>query len=242
MPVSPDEAKRLRAPVSGDGIEANPLGAPRVSGYSHLEVGSCHVARRQASGFAGHQVRPISAAASRFRSSSRRSFPCGSRRRRRDLNGCMEIKLDGYRMAARIDNGDAQLLTKTGLDWTAKYPSVIAALSNLPTSTASSAASNHGGGISSCQRRRGAARGRSVAGDRADRTKHEVRILQVIEIEHMRHGGVENGNLIVTRRQLEKRSIPHKAIAPGLRALEALGFIEITQRGAAGNRRSRSNS
>jgi bifunctional non-homologous end joining protein LigD len=30
-----------------------------------------------------------------------------------------EIKLDGYRMAARIDNGRAQLLTRTGLDWTA---------------------------------------------------------------------------------------------------------------------------
>ena len=62
----------------------------------------------------------------------------------------------------------------------------------------------------------------------------EVRILQVIEIEHMRHGGVENGRLIVTRRQLEKRGIPLKAIAPGLRALVVLGFIEITQRGAAG--------
>jgi hypothetical protein len=62
----------------------------------------------------------------------------------------------------------------------------------------------------------------------------EARILAVIEIEHMRHGGVENGRLIVTRRQFEKRGIPHKAIAPGLRALVALGFIEITQRGAAG--------
>jgi hypothetical protein len=60
----------------------------------------------------------------------------------------------------------------------------------------------------------------------------EVRILQVIEIEHMRHGGVENGNLIATRRQLEKRGIPIKVIAPGLRALEVLGFIEITQRAA----------
>jgi ATP-dependent DNA ligase len=36
-------------------------------------------------------------------------------------------------MAARIDNGHAQLLTRTGVDWTAKYPSVIAALSNLKT-------------------------------------------------------------------------------------------------------------
>ena len=39
-----------------------------------------------------------------------------------------EIKLDGYRMAARIDNGRVQLLTRTGLDWTAKYPGAIAAL------------------------------------------------------------------------------------------------------------------
>jgi ATP-dependent DNA ligase len=41
-----------------------------------------------------------------------------------------EIKLDGYRMAARIDNGEAQLLTRAGLDWTGKYPSIIAALAN----------------------------------------------------------------------------------------------------------------
>jgi ATP-dependent DNA ligase len=42
-----------------------------------------------------------------------------------------EIKLDGFRMAARIDNGRVQLLTRTGLDWTAKYPGVIAALETL---------------------------------------------------------------------------------------------------------------
>ena len=47
-----------------------------------------------------------------------------------------EIKLDGYRMAARIDNGRVQLLTRTGLDWTSKYPSVIAALSNMNVKTA----------------------------------------------------------------------------------------------------------
>jgi ATP-dependent DNA ligase len=34
-------------------------------------------------------------------------------------------------MAARIDHGRAQLLTRTGLDWTEKYPSAIAALANL---------------------------------------------------------------------------------------------------------------
>jgi ATP-dependent DNA ligase len=47
-----------------------------------------------------------------------------------------EIKLDGYRMAARIDSGRVQLLTRTGLDWTGKYPSGVAALANLNVKTA----------------------------------------------------------------------------------------------------------
>ena len=47
-----------------------------------------------------------------------------------------EIKLDGYRMAARIENGRVQLLTRTGLDWTGKYPSAVAALANLNVNTA----------------------------------------------------------------------------------------------------------
>jgi DNA ligase D-like protein (predicted ligase) len=47
-----------------------------------------------------------------------------------------EIKLDGFRMAARIDNGRVQLLTRTGLDWTGKYPSAVAALGSLNVKTA----------------------------------------------------------------------------------------------------------
>ena len=47
-----------------------------------------------------------------------------------------EIKLDGYRIAARIDNGRAQLLTRAGLDWTSKYPSIIEALAKLNVKTA----------------------------------------------------------------------------------------------------------
>jgi hypothetical protein len=39
-------------------------------------------------------------------------------------------------MAARFDHGRAQLLTRTGLDWTDKYPSVIAALANVKAKTA----------------------------------------------------------------------------------------------------------
>ena len=61
----------------------------------------------------------------------------------------------------------------------------------------------------------------------------ERTVLSVIEIEHMRHGGVENGRLIITRRQFEKRGMHKDAIASSIRALEALGFIDI-ERGAAG--------
>src|SRR5271165_1480416 len=47
-----------------------------------------------------------------------------------------EIKLDGFRMAARIERGRVQLLTRTGLDWTDKYPNVIAALAKVRANTA----------------------------------------------------------------------------------------------------------
>jgi hypothetical protein len=35
-----------------------------------------------------------------------------------------EIKYDGYRMHARLDRGAVKLLTRTGLDWTHKYPAI----------------------------------------------------------------------------------------------------------------------
>jgi ATP-dependent DNA ligase len=47
-----------------------------------------------------------------------------------------EIKYDGYRMHARLDHGRVSLLTRTGLDWTHKYPSIAAALSGLPAQRA----------------------------------------------------------------------------------------------------------
>jgi DNA ligase D-like protein (predicted ligase) len=47
-----------------------------------------------------------------------------------------EVKFDGYRMAARIEKGSVGLLTRSGLDWTAKYPATAAALVNLKVGTA----------------------------------------------------------------------------------------------------------
>jgi bifunctional non-homologous end joining protein LigD len=39
-----------------------------------------------------------------------------------------EIKFDGYRMHARLDRGAVRLLTRTGLDWTHKYPAIADAV------------------------------------------------------------------------------------------------------------------
>jgi bifunctional non-homologous end joining protein LigD len=47
-----------------------------------------------------------------------------------------EVKFDGYRIAARVDRGKVYLLTRSGLDWTAKYPATAAALAKLPVQTA----------------------------------------------------------------------------------------------------------
>lgn len=43
-----------------------------------------------------------------------------------------EIKFDGYRILARIDDGDVRLLTRNGHDWTTKLPRQAAALKQLP--------------------------------------------------------------------------------------------------------------
>jgi len=43
-----------------------------------------------------------------------------------------EIKYDGFRMHARLDHGEVRLLTRNGLDWTAKYPQIARAVAALP--------------------------------------------------------------------------------------------------------------
>jgi bifunctional non-homologous end joining protein LigD len=43
-----------------------------------------------------------------------------------------EIKYDGYRLLAHIDGGKVRLVTRNGLDWTAKFPTLARALAELP--------------------------------------------------------------------------------------------------------------
>jgi hypothetical protein len=61
------------------------------------------------------------------------------------------------------------------------------------------------------------------------------RVLDRIEIEHAHHGGKENGQLAVTYDQFQEYGIDRHAIAPAMREAVALGFLEITEPGRAGN-------
>jgi hypothetical protein len=60
------------------------------------------------------------------------------------------------------------------------------------------------------------------------------RTLDRIELEHLEHGGAENGKLPVTYRQLEEWGVRRHTVASAIRELEALGLIRITRRGYSG--------
>src|SRR5215212_2079769 len=66
------------------------------------------------------------------------------------------------------------------------------------------------------------------------------RVLDRLEIEMAAHGGTDNGRLPCTFNDFEKCGIDRHAISPAIREAEALGFIEITVRGCAGNAEWRS--
>ncbi len=61
------------------------------------------------------------------------------------------------------------------------------------------------------------------------------RLLARLEIELAHHGGRDNGRLPVTFDDFEKYGIDRHAVALAMREVEALGFIEVTERGRAGN-------
>jgi hypothetical protein len=57
------------------------------------------------------------------------------------------------------------------------------------------------------------------------------RVMDRISIELAQHGGNDNGKLPVTYEHFVEYGIHRHAIGPAIRELEALGFIEVTQRG-----------
>ena len=65
------------------------------------------------------------------------------------------------------------------------------------------------------------------------------RILDRIEIELAHHGGDGNGRLATTYEHFEEYGMDRDCIAPAIRECVALGFLEVTEQGRAGNREHR---
>jgi hypothetical protein len=65
-------------------------------------------------------------------------------------------------------------------------------------------------------------------------TLAERRGLDRIEIEHAHHGGAHNGKLPITYADFERFGLHPNAVAPSVRALATLGFIEVTRKGYGG--------
>jgi hypothetical protein len=61
-----------------------------------------------------------------------------------------------------------------------------------------------------------------------------------VTIEHLRHAGTQNGNLIVRKVDFIEHGIYNDGVAPALREACALGFLMMTVRGRAGNAEHRS--
>ena len=61
------------------------------------------------------------------------------------------------------------------------------------------------------------------------------RVINRLEIELASHGGTENGNLQTTYEQFVDFGIHRHSIASAIRELVALGFLEVTEKGRAGN-------
>ncbi|SHH13457.1 hypothetical protein [Bradyrhizobium erythrophlei] len=68
------------------------------------------------------------------------------------------------------------------------------------------------------------------------------RVLARIEIEFADHGGTDNGRLPVTYVDFEDFGIDRHAIGPAINECEALGLIEVTERGRSGNAEFRTPS
>jgi bifunctional non-homologous end joining protein LigD len=51
-------------------------------------------------------------------------------------NWIHEIKFDGYRLQARLEDGKVKLLTRRGLDWTRKFSTIAEAIAKLPAKAA----------------------------------------------------------------------------------------------------------
>jgi bifunctional non-homologous end joining protein LigD len=105
------------------------------------QAGAANVALIRRSATAKAPPRAIKTALARGRSAALPAFvePCLATladKAPESANWIHEIKFDGYRLQARLDRGKVKLLTRRGLDWTEKFPTIADAVATLPADTA----------------------------------------------------------------------------------------------------------
>lgn len=57
------------------------------------------------------------------------------------------------------------------------------------------------------------------------------RVIDRLALEHLEHGRLENGRLIVTSKNFQAYGVRHDSIADAIAQAEALGFVDVTVRG-----------
>jgi hypothetical protein len=65
------------------------------------------------------------------------------------------------------------------------------------------------------------------------------RVVERVMIEHMQHGGADNGNLPVTYDDFQSYGIRRASIKQGISISEELGWIDIVQPGLRGHGKAR---
>ncbi|HKA44232.1 MAG TPA: DNA ligase D [Burkholderiales bacterium] len=107
-----------------------------------------------------------------------------------------EMKLDGYRMLARIERGKVRLYTRNRNDWTAKFPAIAKAVAALPVDTAwldGEIVVMQASGLSSFQSLQNA-----LSGDRADSL-----LYYVFDLPYLDGYDLRNAALLERKRLLE---------------------------------------
>ena len=78
------------------------------------------------------KARQSHARSARCRPSSNRSSASWSSARPRQAGWAHEVKFDGYRLQLRVEDGEARLRTRKGLDWTEKFAAIAETAAKLP--------------------------------------------------------------------------------------------------------------
>ena len=113
--AAPDDQPKERAKAAAETPSAARQPAPNAAPEAGQAIRQKSSARSPARATAG------------CRTSSRRALATLSATAPDSGDWVHEIKFDGYRIQARIDGGKVTLKTRTGLDWTSKFPSIVEA-------------------------------------------------------------------------------------------------------------------